>query len=56
VPAGQADRYCPSSQLCCACGHQAAIGWGEEWDCPGCGAHHHRDDKPTQIPLIVFLN
>jgi putative transposase len=41
----EADRYYPSSQLCSACGHQAAIGWAEEWDCPRCGAHHHRDDN-----------
>jgi IS605 OrfB family transposase len=41
----EADRYYPSSQLCSGCGHQAAIGWAEEWDCPGCGAHHHRDDN-----------
>jgi putative transposase len=41
----EADRYYPSSQLCSACGHQAAIGWVEEWDCPGCRAHHHRDDN-----------
>jgi putative transposase len=41
----EADRYYPSSQLCSACGHQAAIGWVEEWDCRGCGVHHHRDDN-----------
>jgi putative transposase len=41
----EADRYYPSSQLCSACGHQAAIGWAEEWDCPGCGVRHHRDDN-----------
>jgi putative transposase len=41
----EADRYYPSSQLCSDCGHQAAIGWAEEWDCPGCGARHHRDDN-----------
>lgn len=41
----EADRYYPSSQLCSACGTQAAIGWAEEWDCPGCGVHHHRDDN-----------
>ncbi len=41
----EADRFYPSSQICSACGHQAAIGWAEEWDCPGCGAHHHRDDN-----------
>ena len=41
----EADRWFPSSQLCSACGHQAAIGWAEEWDCPACGAHHHRDDN-----------
>jgi putative transposase len=41
----EADRWFPSSQLCSACGHQAVIGWVEEWDCPGCGVHHHRDDN-----------
>ena len=41
----EADRYYPSSQLCSACGAQAAIGWAEEWDCPGCGVRHHRDDN-----------
>jgi len=41
----EADRYYPSSQLCSACGAQAAIGWAEEWNCPGCGVRHHRDDN-----------
>jgi putative transposase len=41
----EADRFYPSSQICSACGQQTAIGWAEEWDCPGCGAHHHRDDN-----------
>jgi putative transposase len=41
----QADRFYPSSQICSACRVQTAIGWAEEWDCPGCGAHHHRDDN-----------
>ena len=41
----EADRFYPSSQICSACGLQTAIGWAEEWDCPGCGAHHHRDDN-----------
>jgi putative transposase len=41
----EADRYYPSSQLCSACGAQTAIGWAEEWDCPGCGVRHHRDDN-----------
>jgi putative transposase len=41
----EADRFYPSSQICSACDEQTAIGWAEEWDCPGCGAHHHRDDN-----------
>ncbi len=41
----EADRFYPSSQICSACGRQTAIGWAEEWDCPGCGARHHRDDN-----------
>jgi len=41
----EADRFYPSSQICSACGQKAAIGWAEEWDCPGCGARHHRDDN-----------
>jgi putative transposase len=41
----EADRFYPSSQLCSTCGQQAAIGWAEQWGCPGCGAHHHRDDN-----------
>ena len=41
----EADRFYPSSQICSACGQQTAIGWSEEWDCPACGAHHHRDDN-----------
>jgi len=41
----EADRFYPSSQICSACSLQTAIGWAEQWDCPGCGAHHHRDDN-----------
>jgi putative transposase len=41
----EADRFYPSSQLCSACGQQTQIGWAEEWDCPSCGSHHHRDDN-----------
>jgi putative transposase len=41
----EADRFYPSSQICSACGQQTAIGWAEEWDCPACGTHHHRDDN-----------
>jgi putative transposase len=41
----EADRFYPSSQICSACDAQTAIGWAEEWDCPGCGVHHHRDDN-----------
>jgi putative transposase len=41
----EADRFYPSSQICSACGTQTAVGWTEEWDCPACGAHHHRDDN-----------
>lgn len=41
----EADRFYPSSQICSACGLQTAIGWAEEWGCPGCGARHHRDDN-----------
>jgi putative transposase len=41
----EADRFYPSSQICSACRVQTAIGWAEEWDCPGCGARHHRDDN-----------
>jgi putative transposase len=41
----EADRFYPSSQICSACDEQTAIGWAEEWDCPGCGVHHHRDDN-----------
>jgi putative transposase len=41
----EADRFYPSSQICSACQAQTAIGWAEEWDCPACGAHHHRDDN-----------
>jgi putative transposase len=41
----EADRFYPSSQICSACGLQTAIGWAEQWDCPGCGAHHQRDDN-----------
>jgi len=41
----EADRFYPSSQICSACGLQTAIGWAEEWDCPGCAARHHRDDN-----------
>lgn len=40
------DRFCPSSQLCSACGAQ----WPgtkdlsvREWTCPHCGARHDRD-------------
>jgi putative transposase len=41
----EADRFYPSSQICSKCDLQTAIGWAQEWDCPGCGAHHHRDDN-----------
>lgn len=41
----EADRFYPSSQICSACRLQTAIGWAEEWDCPGCGVHHQRDDN-----------
>jgi putative transposase len=41
----EADRFYPSSQICSACDQQTAIGWAEEWDCPACGVHHHRDDN-----------
>jgi len=41
----EADRFYPSSQICSACSLQTAIGWAEQWDCPGCGTHHHRDDN-----------
>ena len=41
----EADRFYPSSQICSKCDLQTAIGWAEEWDCPGCGAHHQRDDN-----------
>lgn len=33
----EADRWYPSSQICSGCGHQAAIGWAEQWQCPACG-------------------
>ena len=41
----EADRFYPSSQICSKCDLQTAIGWAQEWDCPGCGTHHHRDDN-----------
>jgi putative transposase len=41
----ETDRFYPSSQICSACDAQTAIGWTEEWDCPACGVHHHRDDN-----------
>jgi len=41
----EADRFYPSSQICSKCDMQTAIGWAEEWDCPGCAAHHHRDEN-----------
>lgn len=39
------DRWYPSSKTCSACGAKAkqmplSV---REWDCPECGAHHHRD-------------
>lgn len=41
----EADRFYPSSQICSGCGQQTAIGWAQEWDCPACSTHHHRDDN-----------
>ncbi len=50
----EADRFYPSSQICSACDRQTAIGWAAEWDCPGCGAHHHRDDNAA-VNLARYL-
>lgn len=40
-----ADRFFPSSRLCCACGLVNDIGWPEIWACEGCGVIHQRDDN-----------
>ena len=39
------DRFFPSSKMCSQCGalnHELTLS-DREWDCPVCGAHHHRD-------------
>lgn len=40
-----ADRWCPSSKTCHACGHVQHIGWAEHWTCGFCGVAHARDDN-----------
>lgn len=44
----EVDRYYPSTQICSCCGKLAGPKGFDglkirEWDCPHCGAHHHRD-------------
>lgn len=40
-----ADRWCPSSKLCCACGvRNGTLRLAERnWICAACGTHHDRD-------------
>ncbi|CAN7597786.1 RNA-guided endonuclease InsQ/TnpB family protein [Massilia sp. LjRoot122] len=40
-----ADRWYPSSKLCCSCAHRLdTLGLDvRHWTCPGCGAKHDRD-------------
>lgn len=40
-----ADRWFPSSKTCHRCSTVQDIGWGEHWQCRGCGAVHQRDDN-----------
>jgi putative transposase len=43
-------QFFPSSKLCCECGdiNGNLTLSDREWDCPGCGVHHQRDDKAAK--------
>ena len=42
------DHYFPSTKKCSACGYILSEALDlkiREWDCPGCGVHHLRDEN-----------
>lgn len=50
-----ANRFFPSSKTCSACGHlleKLPLGV-REWDCPGCGTHHDRDENAARNLLTL---
>ena len=54
----QVDTFYPSSQTCSCCGHRNPITKDlsiREWTCPGCGAHHDRDENAAKNILARAL-
>lgn len=49
------DRWAPTTKVCSCCGHVLGASLDmrvREWECPVCGARHHRDVNACEVMLL----